>query len=62
MVNITKHLSNLFLKLQRKNQIVMAISDHVKAFKSKLDLWKTQLQNKDLTHFPTCMAHKSSKN
>ncbi|XP_060855797.1 general transcription factor II-I repeat domain-containing protein 2-like [Metopolophium dirhodum] len=42
MVDITKHLSNLNLKLQGKNQIITAINDHVKAFKCKLDLFKTQ--------------------
>ncbi|XP_008178225.1 general transcription factor II-I repeat domain-containing protein 2B-like [Acyrthosiphon pisum] len=56
MVDITKHLSNSNLKLQEKNQIITAINDHVKVFKCKLDLFKTQLQNKDLTHFPACMT------
>jgi hypothetical protein len=41
MVDITKHLSNLNLKLQGKDQIITAINNHIKAFKCKLDLWKT---------------------
>jgi len=62
MVDITKHLSNLNLKLQGKNQIITAINDHVKAFKCKLDLFKTQLQNEDLTHFPACMTYTKVNN
>jgi len=62
MVDITKHLSNLNLKLQGKDQIITNINDHIKAFKCKLDLWKTQLENEDLTHFPTCAVYKTSTN
>ncbi|VVC32953.1 Hypothetical protein CINCED_3A012313 [Cinara cedri] len=62
MVDITKHLSYLNLKLQGKDQIITGINDHVKAFICKLDLWKTQLQNEDLTHFPTCVTYKTSNN
>ncbi|KAL4152891.1 hypothetical protein QTP88_000724 [Uroleucon formosanum] len=62
MVDITKHLSNLNLKLQGKNQIITAINDHVKAFKCKLDLFKTQLQNEDLTHFPAYMTYTKINN
>jgi hypothetical protein len=60
MVDITKHLSNLNLKLQGKDQIITTINDHIKAFKCKLDLWEIQLQNENLTHFPTCMTYKTS--
>jgi hypothetical protein len=56
------HLSNLNLKLQGKDQIIRAINDHINAFKCKLDLWKIQLQNENLTHFPTCMTCKTSYN
>jgi hypothetical protein len=61
MVDKTKHLSNLNLKLQGKYQNINEnINDHIKAFKCKLDLWETQLQNENLTHFPTCMTYKTS--
>jgi hypothetical protein len=59
-VDITKYLSNLNLKLQGKDQIITAINDHIKAFKCKLDLWETQLQNEKLTHFPTYMTYETS--
>jgi hypothetical protein len=62
MVNITNHLLNLNLKLQEKDQIITAINDRIKAFKCKLDLWKTQLQNENLTNFPICMTYKTSYN
>ena len=45
-----------------KNKIITAINDHVKAFKCKLDLFKTQLQNEDLTHFPACMTYTKINN
>lgn len=38
------------------------ISDHVKAFKCNLHLWKIQIQNENLTHFFTCVACKTNKN
>jgi hypothetical protein len=47
MIDIMKHLSNLNLKLQGKDQIITAINDHITAFKCKLNLWKTQLQNEN---------------
>lgn len=60
MVDITKHLSDLNLKLQGKDQIITNMCDQVKAFKCKLLLWEKQLKNEDLTHFPTSNMHKSS--
>ncbi|UYV67078.1 hypothetical protein LAZ67_4003833 [Cordylochernes scorpioides] len=60
MVDITKHLSVLNLKLQGKDQIITNMCDQVNAFKCKLVLWEKQLKNEDLMHFPTCNMYKSS--
>ncbi|XP_055377146.1 general transcription factor II-I repeat domain-containing protein 2-like [Condylostylus longicornis] len=60
MVDITKHLSDLNLKLQGKDQIITNMCDQVNAFKCKLVLWEKQLKNEDLMHFPTCNMYKSS--
>ncbi|UYV70371.1 hypothetical protein LAZ67_7002744 [Cordylochernes scorpioides] len=60
MVDITKHLSDLNLKLQGKDQIITNMCDQVSAFKCELVLWEKQLKNEDLMHFPTCNMYKSS--
>ncbi|UYV66580.1 GTF2IRD2 [Cordylochernes scorpioides] len=60
MVDITKHLLDLNLKLQGKDQIITNMCDQVNAFKCKLVLWEKQLKNEDLMHFPTCNMYKSS--
>ncbi|UYV81898.1 hypothetical protein LAZ67_21000070 [Cordylochernes scorpioides] len=60
MVDITKHLSDLNLKLQGKDQIITNMCDQVNAFICKLVLWEKQLKNEDLMHFPTCNMYKSS--
>ncbi|XP_045442552.1 general transcription factor II-I repeat domain-containing protein 2-like [Pipistrellus kuhlii] len=60
MVDITKHLHDLNLKLQGRDEIITNMCDQVKAFKCKLVLWEKQLKNEDLTHFPTCNMNKSS--
>jgi hypothetical protein len=54
MVNITKHLNELNLNLQRKNKLVTSIYDNVKAFQTKLWQWKSQLKTGNLLHFKTC--------
>ncbi|UYV61332.1 hypothetical protein LAZ67_1004422 [Cordylochernes scorpioides] len=60
MVDITKHLSDLNLKLQGKDQIITNMCDQVNAFKCKLVFWEKQLKNEDLMQFPTCNMYKSS--
>ncbi|UYV81485.1 hypothetical protein LAZ67_20001335 [Cordylochernes scorpioides] len=60
MVDITKHLSDLNLKLQGKEQIITNMCDQVNAFKCALVLLEKQLKNEDLMHFPTCNMYKSS--
>ena len=53
-VDITKHLSDLNLQLQGKDQIITNMFDQVNAFKSKLILWEKHLKDNNLAHFSTC--------
>ncbi|XP_026116348.1 general transcription factor II-I repeat domain-containing protein 2B-like [Carassius auratus] len=55
-VDITQELNILNLKLQGPGQLITAAYDSVKAFSTKLRLWKTQLSAKNLSHFPTCRS------
>ncbi|XP_073714015.1 general transcription factor II-I repeat domain-containing protein 2B-like [Misgurnus anguillicaudatus] len=54
LVDITQELNILNLKLQGPGQLITAAYESVKAFSTKLRLWKTQLTAKNLSHFPTC--------
>ena len=56
MVNVTEHLNILNKQLQGRNKIVTQFYDSILAFKLKLSLWKTQLENGDAAHFP-CLKH-----
>lgn len=60
MIDITKHFSDLNLKLQRKDQIITDMCDQVNAFKYKLVVWENQLKNENFIPFPTCKTYKSS--
>uniref|UniRef100_A0A8C5LZB9 General transcription factor II-I repeat domain-containing protein 2-like n=1 Tax=Leptobrachium leishanense TaxID=445787 RepID=A0A8C5LZB9_9ANUR len=53
LVDLTHELNKLNLKLQGPNQFVTVAFDSVKAFSLKLQLWKTQFTQKNLSHFPT---------
>jgi hypothetical protein len=56
LVDMTQHLNNLNLQLQRRNQLLNDIFAHVKAFEVKLRLWEiqlTQLTKQNTAHFPT---------
>ena len=56
LVDITHELNVLNKKLQGPGQLVSAAYDNVKAFSTKLVLWKTQVSQKNLCHFPACKA------
>ncbi|KAK0132869.1 General transcription factor II-I repeat domain-containing protein 2A [Merluccius polli] len=60
MVDITKHLSELNVKLQGPNQLVSALVSNVKAFEAKLKLWQIQLLKGNTVHFPTLQEQKPS--
>ncbi len=55
-VDITQELNILNLKLQGPGQLITAAYESVKAFTTKLKLWKTQLPAKNLSHFNTCRS------
>ena len=56
MVDISKHFSELNIKLQGANQLLNSMLAKVKSFETKLQLWKVQLQNfhsyKNKNHLP----------
>ncbi|XP_073687696.1 general transcription factor II-I repeat domain-containing protein 2A-like [Garra rufa] len=58
MVDITKHLSELNVKLQGPNQLLSSLLSHVKSFEAKLKLWQSQLEKSCTVHFPTLQEHK----
>ncbi|XP_070593080.1 general transcription factor II-I repeat domain-containing protein 2A-like isoform X2 [Erythrolamprus reginae] len=53
-VDITHELNVLNKKLQRQGQLVSAAYDNMRAFHTKLMLWKSQLSQANLCHFPAC--------
>ncbi|KHJ40557.1 hypothetical protein D918_09394 [Trichuris suis] len=60
MVDITKYLSELNVKLQGPNQLLSSLLSNVKSFEAKLRLWKLQLEKGNTVHFPTLEAQKPS--
>lgn len=52
LVDITQHLNFLNVNMQGRNKLVTEYYDSVRAFQSKLALWKTQLCKGDAAHFP----------
>ena len=60
MVDISKHFSELNIKLQGPNQLLNSMFAKVKSFETKLQLWKVQLQNNNTTHFPSLLEQKPS--
>ncbi len=53
LVDITGHLNKLNKKLQGRDQLVNVMYEQVVAFQCMLRLWKTQLDQGNLAHFPT---------
>lgn len=49
--DITMHLNILNQRLQNQDNLIHNLFDCVKSFEMKLDIWKNQLKNFDLTHF-----------
>lgn len=54
LVDIKQELNVLNKKLQGQGQLVCAAYDSVRAFSTKLVLWKAQLSQTNLCHFPAC--------
>ena len=53
LVDITKYLAELNVKLQGKEQYVNKLYEHVQAFIQKLELIQKQSINKKVVHFTT---------
>ena len=51
------HLDVPNLQLQGRGQIITDMYAAVRAFKTKLCLWKTQMLQRNLGHFPCCLAN-----
>jgi len=58
MVDITKYLSELNVKLQGPNQLLSSLQSNVKSFEAKLKLWQVQLERGNTVHFPTLQEQK----
>jgi hypothetical protein len=54
LTDITKHMNDLNMKLQRKNQNVSNLFGHVNGFRNKLKLFETAIERNNLTYFPCC--------
>ncbi|XP_076358929.1 general transcription factor II-I repeat domain-containing protein 2-like [Tachypleus tridentatus] len=52
LVDITSHLNDLNSKLQGKDKLFPSLVNDISAFKMKLKLFISQLENKDLSQFP----------
>lgn len=50
--DITAHLNDLNLKLQGKNNTVCNLMTAIRAFQRKLEIYKSDLQEGSLLHFP----------
>jgi hypothetical protein len=53
LIDITGYLNELNLNLQRQNQLIHTLYDHIKSFKVKLALWKRQFESRNFAHFPS---------
>ncbi|KAJ8882489.1 hypothetical protein PR048_014300, partial [Dryococelus australis] len=53
-------LQDLAFMLQAKDQLVISMYCHIKAFKLKINLWEGQLNGGNIVHFPTCQDFRKS--
>ncbi|CAH1109763.1 unnamed protein product [Psylliodes chrysocephalus] len=59
LVDITGHLNNLNLKLQKQGQLVNQLYSQLIAFKNKIRLWKLQMRRKNCFHFSALFSHEN---
>uniref|UniRef100_A0A8K9Y6G0 SPIN-DOC-like zinc-finger domain-containing protein n=1 Tax=Oncorhynchus mykiss TaxID=8022 RepID=A0A8K9Y6G0_ONCMY len=58
LCDITSHLNAINLQLQGRDRVISDMHSTVKAFKTKLTLWETQMRKENLSHFPSCQTMK----
>ncbi|XP_068580201.1 general transcription factor II-I repeat domain-containing protein 2-like [Cebidichthys violaceus] len=58
LCDITSHLNALNLQLQGRGRVITDMYATVRAFKTKLRLWETQMLQENLSHFPHCQTMK----
>nr|KAF6426423.1 hypothetical protein HJG59_009131 [Molossus molossus] len=58
IVDITKYLSELNVKLQGPNQLLSFLLSNMKSFEAKVRPWKVQLERNNMVHFPTLEGQK----
>lgn len=54
LCDITSHLNALSLQLRGRGRVIADMYATVRAFKTKLRLWETQMLQENLSHFPHC--------
>lgn len=54
LMGMTHHLNYLNTKLQIQNQIISDLIGHINGFQNQLQLFKSELVESDLYHFPCC--------
>ncbi|XP_063735205.1 general transcription factor II-I repeat domain-containing protein 2-like [Eleginops maclovinus] len=58
LCDITSHLNALNLQLQGPGRVITDMYATVRAFKTQLRLWETQILQENLSHFPHCQTMK----
>ena len=56
VTNILTHLNILNKKLQQKDQNICQLFGHIEAFRWKLKLFRADLHENAVTHFPSCQT------